>query len=425
MSEIGSVTIRAGRFSTTAASVPVDESVGGMLFDISGFDAPFEGHLQLIENFGSSQVQLINSLDDAAALGLKDDSFLNGLVWHHLSMFYDYVGNDAPLYLSFADCSTGWGCIVSMQKAVSGKMFQLGIWTSQPLWDADHEHGEIVFSSIVQDIEEAAEELSGKSGVPTGSSTPLSIILSANTNVRIRHFSLQRLPDGTACHAPKLSVLLGQDGSDAVHGIQQNMPGYTPVGMLGVAMAVLSVAGAEENIGSVMYYDLNKNDQFEFPEIAAGGFYYELDHISNAVRSMLTRFGYIIPITYPSKSGSCYFCGDPTLSTGAFSIISNNRVLHKCRRAIYSILLSYLHGDHLYESVTGGLTDSALQMFEEAIGSALSGKLINKGGKYQIDGYQTDVIDTKNILKESAVSISYVIKPANYNGTLTETVTAV
>lgn len=425
MVEAGNVTTQAGLPSDTLPSIPTDESVGGILFDISGFDSPFVGYTQLEENFGSGQVQLIRNMDEAESIGLKDDGFLGGLVYYHISMFYDYIGDDKPLYIAFADCSGGWDFIVDMQRATHGKIFQLGIWTSQQLLNIDYSVGFLAFTNLALDIETAVEELTGKVGQPSFSPTPLSVILSANTHIGLRNFSLQKMPNGTLCNAPKVSVLLCQDGSEEVHAIQSAMPSNTPVGSLGFAMAILSLAGAEANIGCVKDFNLNKNDHFQFPEIAVDDEFFPLDGINRIVRNLLVSYGYIIPMSYPAKEGECYFAGDPTLSGGDYSIISNNRIIHKCRRTLFSVLLPYLHSNQVYDSANKRLGNSALNMFIEIIGSALTGKLINNAGNYQIKRYRIEEIETKNNLNDDAVNIKFTVSPVNYNGTLTETVTSI
>ena len=425
MAEIGAVETRAGYFGETVANIPTDESVGGILFDLSGFDEPFMDYLQLEDNFGNKQVQLINNLDEADALGIKDDGFLGGLVWYHISMFYDYVGGDKPLYIAFADCSENWDFIPTMQRETNGRMFQLGVWTNQRLFEENDSTGGIGFSQLVFDLETAAEEVTGKVGQPSDSPIPLSIIVSANTHTDVNNFALRNLPDGTIFNAPKVSVLLCQDGNDEVHTMQSVMPGETPVGSLGFTMAILSLAGAEENIGSVEKYNLNKNDMFQFPEIAVNDEHYLLEDVNKITQGILTSYGYIVPTSYPAKEGECYFGSDPTLSSGDYSIISNNRIMHKCRRAVFSVLLPYLHSNHPYSSANKRLDIASQTMFEEEIGAALTGKLINNGGKYQIDGYRITDFETKNILNDDAVSIKYTIKPVNYNSNLTETVMAI
>ena len=167
------------------------------------------------------------------------------------------------------------------------------------------------------------------------------------------------------------------------------------------------------------------SNHFQFPEIVVNDEFFPLDNVNRIIRNILVSYGYIIPMNYPAKEGECYFAGDPTLSAGDYSIISNNRIIHKCRRTLFSILLPYLHSNQVYDSANKRLDNSTLSMFIEIIGSAITGKLINNAGNYQIKRYRIVEIDTKNILNDDAVNITFTVSPVNYNGTLTETVTSI
>lgn len=421
MPKIGYAETQIGTQQNTTPIISVDESIGGLLFDISGFDNPF-GKFPLIQsNFGSNQICLINNLEEAAQFGIEDNDFMSGLVYYHLSMFYDYVGENAPLYVAFANCSEDWDFIGTMQRMVNGKMFQLGVWTSQPIWTINSENN-IVFTSLIPKIEaQVEEELTGKLGQPSPSPIPLSVILSANTYVE-NVPNLKKLPNALSFEAPKVSVLLCQNKTKEVLDIQTQMPQNTPVGSLGFIMAILNLAGAEESIGAVAKYNLNKNDNFQYPEIAIGNSHFLLDSINRITLNIVASYGYIVPVNYESKAGECFYNGDTSLNTGDYGTISNNRIIHKCRRAIVSALLPFLNGNELYDNALRGLSNNATQALQEAIGGALSGTLVNKEGQYQINSYQITVIDSQNILDDDTVSINYNIIPINYNETLTDNV---
>lgn len=421
MPEIGTVTTQIGERQNTSATISTDESIGGILFDISGFNNPFDNHLLISNSFGSQQVQLINNLEEASNYGLDDSDFLNGLVYYHLSMFYDYIGGNAPLYIAFADCSSNWDYIYTMQRLCGGKMFQLGIWTSQPIWRINN--NVIEFTRLIPDIKVAVEELTGIIGQPSQSTIPLNVILSANTNdIGGQTISLKKIPNATIYNAPKISVLLCQDGSDEVDAIQSNLPSNAPVGSIGLALAALNLAYAEENIGAVAKFNLNKNDKFKSPEIPVGGLRNKLTDSLKTTQNILASYGYIVPVSYESKEGEYFFSGDYTLSNGDYKNIANNRVMHKCRRAVYMALFPYIYSNHLYDNALKGLSNVAVQILEESIGAALTGKLINKEGRYQINGYNITIIESDNILNDDKVSINYTIEPVNYNDKLSDSI---
>ena len=425
MAVLGSVTTQVGSYQKITPSIPTDERVGGILFDISGFDNPFANYLKLEENFGSQQVRLINNMDDAEYVGIKNDGFLSGLAYYHVSAFYSYVGADAPLFIAFADCSSDWDFIGTMQRMCNGRMFQLGIWTHQNVWEINYQTGLVAFSNLASNIEIAVEELSGKVGTPSSSPIPMSVVLSPKASVGdFRNFSFKKLPNGFELGAPKVSLTLFQNGTDEVHAMQESMPDNAPVGSIGLVMALLCLAGAEESIGNVKDYNLNKNDDFEDPEIAVNEKHYPISELNRITLDSITSCAHIIPVGYAAKEGEYFLNGDMTLGSGDYCSIANNRVMHKCRRAVFSVLLPYLHSNQLYDQSNKGLSSSSVQVFYEEIGAALSGKLVNKTGDYQIDGYQIQLFDTENILDDDSVVIRYTVGPVNYNGTLTDSVTA-
>ena len=425
MSEIKYATTNVGLGVLPISSVSIDESIGGVLFDISGFHLPFEDYDTIYNNFGSEQVQLINNLEEANKLGLGNNGFMNGLVYYHLSMFYDYINSDAPLYIAFADCSLDWSFIETMQRKTGGKMFQLGIWTSQHIWEpiTDASGTTIGFSQLIPKVKAGIEELTGVAGQPMPSSIPLSIILCANTyNIGDKKISIKKLPNALVFNAPKISLFICQDGSQEVLSMQSKNPNNAPVGVLGFAMAVLNLAGAEESIGAVANYNLNKNNKFTLPELPVGNKHNTLESVSRTIIETLAQNGYVVPVTYKGKEYECFFNNDTTLSGGDYYSIANNRVIHKCRRAVYSALLPYIHSNHLFEGSAKLLSAISRQLLEEVVGSALSGKLINKKGQYQINGYKITIDDSQNILNDDEISISYNVVPVSNEKILIDTI---
>jgi len=424
MPNLGYATTQEGHFKNTTLIVPADESVCGMLFDISGFDNPFDDYLDIYYSFGSGQVVQINSLNDAIELGLGDNNFLNGLVYYHISMFYDYVGDNRPLYLTFADCSSDWDAIGLMQRESGGRIFQVGIWTYQQMWSVRNDNS-IEFTNLITQIETSVEELTGKIGQSSFSPTPLSVVLSANTSV-VSNIEkvLKKLPDATVLEAPKVSILLCQNGSDYIKSKQSLNPQDAPFSSMGFALAALSLADAEKCIGAVSDFNLNKNEQFRYPEIPIGDGYSIDDEVNRVVLNTIATLGYIVPVIYDGKDGECFFNSDTTLSRGDYKTIANNRVIHKCRRSVYTAIYPYINSDHIYESGQRGISSSSIQEISNAIGDILSGNLINKGGEYQISGYNIDIFSSDDILNDGVVFVKYSVVPVNYNDVLTDTITS-
>lgn len=408
-------------------TIPTDESVCGLLFDYSEFDNPFNNYPDIESNFGSEQVALINNLEELADLGITEDSgFMSGLVYYHVKKFYDFTRtinsngeleyNDIPLYLCLSAVQYGkWTAIEAMQMASGGKIFQIGIWTSKQLWSYNQK---LSFTSLPTDIEEAVEELTGKAGEETMGVMPLSVVLSANTYRPIisNYTIISNAPDGTALNCPKVSVVLMQDGTDNVHTMQSNLPNNTPVGCIGITMATIHNASAEQNIGYVNKFDLNVNDDFNNAEICFCGSYIALDDINYIAGNLMAERGYILPCQYKAKVASVFFSGDPTLSDGDYNSIANNRVMHKVRRATYMALLPYLHASHLIDTSTGEMSATAQAVITQAIIDTVKSIC----GSTQISDFTASVSKSSSILQGDSITIETWTTPTSSSSEINE-----
>ena len=403
-------------------NISTDESIGGMLFDISGFQDPFRDYPLMSHNFKNGKVQRIYNMDDAALIGITNDGFLNNLLYYHISQFYDYVGSEQELYIVIADCSKGWDILYSMQQEINGKMFQIGVWTSQSIW-ARNEDGTLGFSDLIPSLQEQADEICGKVGTRTYTTTPLNIVLFGNSNyIDGNGVNYKKIPNALVLDCPKISVVLAQNGSEEVHVMQQSNPNQAPVSIMGMVMACLAVCGAEESIGSLRRCDLNKNEKFHYPELGFGKNYTKIEGVSRIWANIIASNGYIVPIDYEGLEASYYLSNDQTLSTGDYSSIANNRVMHKCRRAVCTAMLPYINSHHIYTPGTKNISITSTSIMTDSINSILDSVMRNKLGQEQIGGRSVTFLENSNILQTDEVSLKLSINPVNYSGYISEEV---
>lgn len=398
--------------------LPTDESVCGLLFDTTFFNRPFADFPLIQQYFGNEQIIVINNLTEAAMYGLSDNQFMNGVPYYHIKAFYDYIGSDAPLYLCFTSDGSKWSAVEKMQSAANGKIFQIGIWTAQCIWNVSG--STIGFTDLCSNLEAAAEELTGKVGNTTACRMPLSLIVSPNTSISLSGVALQDVPTAIELDFPKVSVCLFQNGTDAVHTMQNSNPYKAPVGCIGLLMACLHLAYAEECIGYVDKFNLNANDDFENAEIYFGGEYISVDDIAYMVGNYVARKGYIMPCTYSAKESEVFFSGDPTLSDGDYSTIANNRIIHKCRRCVCAALMPYIHAGHLLDVTTGALLSAAQTIITTAISDKIDAIMVNNVGQSQVDGYTVSVTKSDTILEDDAISVSLSIGLVSYSKVINE-----
>lgn len=426
MPGLGNVTL--SNLNMLNAMFSFDESVCGMLFDFGMYSDPFEDYFHLYNYFGNNQVQIIRNLKEIEEMGL-DDAFMNGVPYYHIKQFYDYIGADADLYVMFSNCIANNGpnfeAIQLIQQAANGKIFQLGIWTEQCIWTSGPR--EYAFTNVLNEIELQAEILSGKVNKTYSDGLPLSVILNACTSKiydidNIYSVNHKKLPDATTLNFPKISVILGQNGTSDVHAMQMANHNYTPVGFMGLAMACLHLASAEMNIGFVEKFDLNKNDNIINPELGFGDIvnndFTPLDDLNVVRRNVISIKGYILPSTYRSKETGLYFSNDQTLSERDFSTISLNRIAHKCRRIIRSVMFPYVNGNIDIDPNTGAVNGIEQTKIINLITERLDANMINPLGQEQIGGRYVVIDDTSNILETDELRVNCYLVPVNSNMTI-------
>lgn len=402
-------------------NIPTDESVGAMLFDISGFTNPFENYPLLFHNFKDGKIQSIKNMSDAELLGIANDGFMNGVLYYHISKFYNFIGKNQILYIAIVDCSTDWDAIQSIQQQANGRIFQIGVWTSQPIWrDKDDSLG---FTSLITDLQVQADKINGKTGAATHTMVPLNIILCGNCNyVNGEIVNYKIIPNAIELNCPKVSVVIAQNGSPEIKSIQKNNPLQAPVGALGLIMACLALCGAEESIASLEKCDLNKNEEFNFPEFGIGETGTPMDSVHRIWANIISSRGYIIPVDYEAIEASYYFSSDQTLCEGDFSSIANNRVIHKCRRAACTALIPYINSSHIYIPGTHNISATSIAIMTDSINTILDSVMRNKKGLGQIDGRVVTFLENDNILKTDSISTKLEIKPVNYSSFISEEV---
>lgn len=418
MPGIGYITTNSFDYNKENLSISTDESVCGLLFDISGFYRPFDNFPLLQHFFGDSQTNLINNLAEAEMYGLCEEEFMGGLPYYHIKQYYNYIGADAPLYICFTSDNSEWSAVESMQLAANGRLFQIGIWTSLPLWQSSDR--ELLFTDLIGNLESAAEILSGKVGQSTLHNTPISLIVSASTKFSNSVFAIQDAPDATALNSPKVSICLAQNNSDEVVAIQARCPNKAPVGCIGIVMACLHLAYAEENIGYVSKFNLNKNDDFNNIGVYFNNRFINASDITYTVGNFVAENGYILPCTYEGKIAEYFFSGDPTASNGDYNHISNNRVIHKCRRAMVSALLPYINDSHTLDVSTGDLSEGSKTLIITDILNSLEAALQNPLGQAQINGKSVEINKNGKILEDDVITVKMSIDLFNHNNVINE-----
>lgn len=399
-----------------------DESVSCMLFDYGLRPNAFDNYPLLKQSFGNDQIVLVNNLDEAKGLGLIDNEFMNGVPYYHLSKFYNYIGENAPIYIVFAKCvkdyKPSYKIFENIQRETNGKVFQIGIWTEYNLWkkNPDETYG---FTELLSTIQNDMEELNDYG------SFPMSVVLNAGTAIlegdisSNKNIDYTKLPDALSLDYRYISVLLGQNGTQEIHNRQMNNVNYTPFGLLGYCMACLYLAPAEMSVAYVKNFDINKNDDLLNPELGFGTIslngkssFTPMAEINRVRKNIICQNGYIIPIGYQAKEGQVYFSNDQTLSFGDYNCIANNRIISKCRRAIKFTMLQKIKSDVFIDISTGQINAAEISALESLVMKNIDNIMVNSQGQQQIQGRKITITEDSNILETDKLVVKGSFIPA-------------
>ena len=432
MAGLGTITLDSLK-NTSYDSFSFDESICGILFDYGLRTAVFDDYPVAESFFKDNQVQLINNLEEAEKMGLLENGFMNGIPHYHIKQYYDFVGEDHKLYISFASCISylngnvipDFSQIQYMQQEAKGEIYQVGVWTEQCIWcDNDGEYG---FTQLLGELQTQGETLCGIRNTPSNSASALSVILNCCTsclygdNSSRKKVSFKTLPNAISLDFHKVMVVLGQNGTDEVHQMQLQNINYTPVGMIGFALACCTMVPAEESIGSLLYCNLNKDDNFQSPELGFGDLtdnikdndYNSIENVNQIRRNIISMAGYVLPTTYKAKEAAVYLSNDQCLSEGDYKSLANNRVIHKLRRIIKSVMLPYVEGNVEMDPNTGKIAVYDAALITNALNERADAVLVNSKGQAQVSGRIIEVDLDSNILENDSINIDVRLVPAS------------
>lgn len=407
------------------------EKVTGLLFDTSlhpelftaGYGKNNENNVALndvlfITNRKSSITDfgIIERVDTLDVQEEDNENFLHGIPAYHIREFFRMSGNidgGGKLYVMFADCSTDWDAIDTMQRVAGGTINQLGVWTEQPMWklngDADSYN-----LNLVKSLHEKAVALAAQN-------QPLSIILSANTTntgsmtISGKQIDLLKIPSAI-CESSRVSVIIGQASNETINRIQKRNPNHTPVGFIGAMLGAIARANVQESVAWVRQFNMFADD-FQDIEFGFGDINLDSDDefvslnkyesISPVQLDELDNLGYIFPMKYSGKENGIHISKDQTCSHGDFRTIARNRTINKSRRQVRTALLPYVNSPLMVNPATGFLAASKITAFKTLIGDILA----KMQAVQEISGYAVTIDPNQNVLVDDTLRIGYVIVP--------------
>ena len=407
------------------------EKVTGLLFDTSlqpdlftaGYGKTNENKVKLNDVlYVTSRKSAVNDFGIIDRVDVIDpdqeniENFLHGIPAYHIREFFRMSGNiDGPgkLYVMFADCSTDWDAIDTMQRVAGGTINQLGVWTEQPLWKLNGEADKYNLN-LVTGLNDKAEALAAQN-------QPLSVVLCANPSntgaqtTAAKQIDRTKIPTAI-CESSRVSVIFGQASNDTLSRMQYRNVNNTPVGFLGAVMGAIAKANVHESVAWVRQFNLFADD-FQDIELGFGDTNLNADDeftsvniyesLSPVLLDELDDKGYIFPIKYAGRENGIYISRDQTCSHGDFRTIARNRTINKSRRQVRAALLPYVNSPLMVNPSTGMLAASKITAFKTLIGDILA----KMQAAQEISGYAVTIDPNQNVLVNDTLRISYVIVP--------------
>ena len=146
--------------------------------------------------------------------------------------------------------------------------------------------------------------------------------------------------------------------------------------------------------------------------------YNPIEDLNTVRRNVISIKGYILPTTYKSKEAGVFFSNDQTLSEKDFSTISLNRIAHKCRRIIRSVMFPYVNGNIDIDPSTGSVSGIAQTKITNLITERLDANMVNPLGQDQISGRYVVFDNTSNILETDELNVNCYFIPVCANMTI-------
>lgn len=418
----------------TSSGLVSTENVCGLIFDTKiagGLEAALVKDSTAYKAFGKGEVVEINNKKELASLGI-DETVMAGLPLYHLNVFFKLATGDVRLFVSFMDSSTdtNFEAVEKMQLAANGIIYQIGIWTGEPIATAADDGAlEVSSNGILNKLQTEAEVLGGKIGVTNyEGNAPVNILLNAPIAAQAV-VDYKKLPDINDIGCPKVSMLVGQAATSEVHALQlavnniTTTSNYAPVGNIGAALACLAVAPANESIAHVASFNLSeaiKEAELGFGDLTQTNKQWGATASWNNIKTIgylkrdqyLHQKGYIFLTNYDGLENSIFFSSDQTLTSGDYRTIARCRVMHKSRRVVRLSLLPYVNNDVEVDTTTGQLSSSMVTEYMNVVLNALDVNMVEPGTTVpQISGRQCVIDAAQNILENDELKISYALVP--------------
>ena len=383
--------------------------------------------------FANGNVVELNSIVDAKEVGITSE-LMYGLPYHHINHFFSLAGSNKRLFVSFMDSTTDsdFEAVERMQLASNGIIYQIGVWTGTPIATKAGDKYQVPDGSILSKLQLQAELLGGKVGITNyEGNSPVNILVNAPI-LNEESVDYKKLPDIVTFGFEKVSMLIGQPASDAVHKIQYDInhaindtTNYATVGNIGAALACLAIAPADVSIANVGRFNLvsvmttaelgfgNLVDNDSHDGYAESSSFTNIKTLGYTKRNTkIHQMGYIFLTDMDGIENGVFFSSDQTLSSGDYRLICRGRVMHKARRAVRLALLPYVNQEWEVDTSTGFMSAADITTVQNTMYYAIDNNMKQPGSTInQISGREVTIDPEQPILENDQLLASFGIVP--------------
>ncbi len=389
-----------------------DETVCGLIFDISLRSNVFDGFSLASRNYSSEQMQKLTSIEEAEKTGITKDGIMGGVPYYHLKHFFDMAAansSEHAIYVVFADCSSNFHVLYRMMHESKKKIFQFGIWTEQYLFQVD---GDGYTSQLMDrlDTDIFSFRTTYEPSDEYDLDIPFNVFLSANYNVERNNkpVSYRDYPAVSQYNIPGLTVLMGQENSTKVHEMQSGNVNNTQVGCVGAALGVMTICPVEYSLAD--NYMFNLKDVIPAAELGFGNGNTPIEMLNYVRRNELDAAGYVFLVNREDAIGETFFSNDRTLGRGDYNSIARCRSINKVHRIARTTLISRTNGRVNVDPNSGNIQRIFARSVEDevyrdidtymGIGSSLNGSSQLEYRNVSIPIDQADSAGTKTLVAE-------------------------
>ena len=228
-------------------------------------------------------------------------------------------------------------------------------------------------------------------------------------------FDYRTLPDITKYNIPGLSVLLGQERSDAVHAMQNKNVNQTPVGCIGAALGVMTLCPVEYCLADNYLFSLR--DIIPEAELGFGNDYTPIQKLGYIRRNALDASGYIFLTDKDGYVGETFFSSDKTLGNRDYCTLVRCRTINKVQRIVRNILISYANGAVKVNPETGTISQTLAKAIQNDIYKeidAYMGISSSLKGAAQLDFRYVNIPLEQDLQNNTLLKVEVEIKPGNH-----------